>query len=350
VYSFLSNFFVCVFGVKETPSEVKVSCLFENLSMMKGARIAVETCMKTKPEETVLVVTDTKMLKIAETLACSVSSIGAKTTVVIMEPTRRHGDEPPKPVAEAMKAADVVFAPTYMSLSHTDARRNATKQGARIASMPSITEDMMRVGGLTADYKKVASLTNKVATLLEKCSGVTISTPSGTDLTMSIKGRPADRDTGLFHKPGDFGNLPAGEVALAPVEGSTRGTLVIDSLVDAALGLSVTQPLKVVVKDGRARNLIGPDAARLKSLLEAADKNANNIAELGIGTNPKARLIGNVLEDEKVLGTVHIAVGDNTSFVGGHTRSNIHLDGILLQPTVKIDERLLMQDGKLLVK
>ncbi len=121
--------------------------MFENMSMMKGARIAVETCMKTKPEETVLIVTDTKMLKIAETLACSAASIGAKTTVMIMEPTRRHGDEPPKPVAEAMKAADVVLAPTYMSLSNTDARRNATKQGARIASMPSITEGMMSVGG-----------------------------------------------------------------------------------------------------------------------------------------------------------------------------------------------------------
>jgi len=82
--------------------------------------------------------------------------------------------------------------------------------------------------------------------------------------------------------------------------------------------------------------------------LEAADKNAYNIAELGIGANPKARLNGNVLEDEKVLGTVHIAVGDNTSFTGGHMRSNIHLDGILLQPTVKIGERLLMQNGKLL--
>jgi leucyl aminopeptidase (aminopeptidase T) len=320
------------------------------MPMMKGARIAVETCMKVKPEETVVVVTDTKMLKIAETLACSASSIGAKTTVMIMEPTKRHGDEPPKPVAEAMKAVDVVLAPTYMSLSHTEARRNATKQGVRIASMPSITEGMMSVGGLTADYRKVASLTNKVATLVQKCSAVTISTPSGTDLTMSIKERSPDRDTGLFHKPGDFGNLPAGEVALAPVEGSTNGTLVIDNLVDTALGLSVTQPLKVTVKYGRARNLVGPDAAKLKSILDAADKNAYNIAELGIGTNPKARIIGNVLEDEKVLGTVHVAVGDNTSFVGGHTRSSIHLDGILLQPTVKIDGRLLMQNGKLRMK
>jgi leucyl aminopeptidase (aminopeptidase T) len=119
--------------------------------------------------------------------------------------------------------------------------------------------------------------------------------------------------------------------------------------VDTALELSITQPLKVAVKDGWARSFTGPDAAKLQSVLKAADKNAYNIAELGIGTNPKARIIGNVLEDEKVLGTVHVAVGDNTSFTGGHTKSNIHLDGILVQPTVKIDKRLLMQKGKLLV-
>jgi aminopeptidase len=158
------------------------------------------------------------------------------------------------------------------------------------------------------------------------------------------------RARGLFHKRGDVGNLPAGEVALAPVEGSTNGTLVIDSLVDTALGLSVTQPLKITVKNGRARSPAGSDAAKLRSILIAADKNAYSIAELGIGTNAKARIIGNVLEDEKVLGTVHIAVGDNTSFVGGHTKSNIHLDGILVQPTVKIDENLLLRNGKLLVK
>jgi len=205
--------------------------LFETMPIMKGARIAVETCMKTEPDETVLVVTDTRMLKIADALACAAASTGAKTTVMIMEPTKRHGDDPPKPVAEAMKVADVMLAPTCMSLTNTDARRNATKQGARIASMPGITEGMMSNGALTADYRKVASLTNRVATLVEKCSAVTISTPSGTDLTMSIKERTPLRDTGLIHKRGDFGNLPAGEVALAPVEESTNGTLVIDRLV-----------------------------------------------------------------------------------------------------------------------
>ncbi len=306
--------------------------------------MAVETCMKVKPEETVLVVADTQNLRIAEAFAYAAASIGAKTVITLMEPASEHAKEPPKPVAQAMKAAEVVLIPTTMSLSHTDARRAATKAGARIASMPGITEDMMRVGGLTADYNQVAALTDKVAHILERAKKVIVTTPSGTDLTMSIEGRPPLADTGLYHKRGEWGNLPAGEVCLAPVEGTTNGVLVIDSM-----GSTVTQPLEVTVKDGWAKKFEGADATKLEELLRAADRNAYSIGELGIGTNSKARISGEVLEDEKVLGTVHIALGDNTSYQGGHTKSKSHLDGILFQPTVKIDKRLLMQKGKLLV-
>jgi len=311
---------------------------------MKGARVAVETCMKVKPEETVLVVADTQNLRIAEAFAYAAASIGSKTVITLMEPASEHAKEPPKLIAQAMKAAEVVLIPTTMSLSHTDARRAATRAGARIASMPGITEDMMRSGGLTADYKQVAVLTDKVAHVLERAKKVRVTTPSGTDLTMSIEGRPPLTDTGLYHKQGEWGNLPAGEVCLAPVEGTTNGVLVIDSM-----GSTVTQPLKVSVKDGWAKKFEGADATKLEELLRAADRNAYSIGELGIGTNSKARISGEVLEDEKVLGTVHIALGDNTSYQGGHTKSKIHLDGILFQPTVKIDKRLLMQKGKLLV-
>jgi len=318
--------------------------LFQNMSIMKGARIAVETCMRIKPGETVLIVTDTQKLRIAEAFAYSAASIGAQTVTTVMEPATQHGAEPPKPVGVAMKAGDVVLIPTTKSLSHTDARRAATKQGVRIASMPGITEDMMSVGGLTADYKEIAALTDNVATIVEKARTVKITTPSGTNLSMNIEGRPPLRDTGLYHKPGDWGNLPAGEVCLAPVEGTTNGVLVMDSM-----GTTVTQPLHITIKDGRARKFVGPDASKLENILKSADKNAYNIGELGIGTNSKARITGNVLEDEKVLGTVHIALGDNTSYAGGHTKSKIHLDGILFQPTVGADKRLLIRNGKLLV-
>lgn len=311
---------------------------------MKGAWTAVKTCMNVKPEENVLIVTDTEKVRIAEAFAYAASAVGARTVISIMPPYDKHGKEPPKPVAEAMKSADVVLIPTSRSLSHTDSRREATKHGARIASMPGITEDMMSRGGLTADYKKVAELSEKVGIILDKGKKVEITTPSGTKLTMSIEGRLALKDTGLYHKPGDWGNLPAGEACLAPVEGTTNGMLVIDHI-----GKTVTHPLRITVKDGWAQKFEGADAARLESILKSADKNAYNIGELGIGTNPKARLTGVVLEDEKVLGTVHIALGDNTSYPGGHTKSNIHIDGILMHPTVKVDGKLLMKNGKLLV-
>jgi leucyl aminopeptidase (aminopeptidase T) len=318
--------------------------LFKNLAIMKGAHVAVETCMKLRPEETALIVTDTHRLGIAEAFAYAAAATGARTVTTIMEPGREHSREPPKPVAEAMKAAEVVLIPTTKSLSHTEARKAATKKGARIASMPGITENMMRIGGLTADYNQVAALTNKVAGIVGKAKKVTIKTPAGTDLDMGIEKRPPMPDTGLYHKAGEWGNLPAGEVCLAPVEGTTNGVLVINSM-----GSTVTQPLKITVKDGWARKFDGPDAVRLEGLLKKADKNAYNIGELGIGTNSKARITGNVLEDEKVLGTVHIALGDNTSYIGGHTKSKIHMDGILFQPTVKVDSQLLMRNGKLLV-
>jgi leucyl aminopeptidase (aminopeptidase T) len=299
--------------------------------------------MNVKPNENVLIVTDTAKLKIAEAFAYAAAALEAQTAILIMQATKQRG-EPPKVVAEAMKAVDVALLPTSRSLSHTDARREATKRGVRIASMPGITVDMMSIGGLTADYTKVAKLTNKVAEILEEGDTAKITTPSGANLTMSIKDRPPLRDTGLYHEKGAWGNLPAGEVCLAPVEGTTQGTLVIDRM-----GTEVKQPLKITVKDGWAREFVGPDAAKLEAKLKAADKNAYNIGELGIGTNPKARITGAILEDEKVLGTVHIALGDNTSYKGGRTKSKVHLDGILLQPTVWVDKRLLMKSGKLLV-
>lgn len=310
---------------------------------MKGARTAVEVCMNVTPEETILVMTDTGKVNIAEALAYASSALGATTVVSVMRPLARSGLEPPRPVAEAMKAADVVLIPTSTSFSHTDARREASKSGARIASMPGITEDMMSVGGLTADYHEVERLTNLVSDVLDKGRMIEITTPSGTNLTMSIEGRECLRDTGLYHGPSNtWGNLPAGEACLAPVEGTTQGVLVVDSM-----GSVVTQPVRVTIKDGWAKNFEGVDAAKLESLLRKGDDNAFNVGELGVGTNAKARLTGAVLEDEKVLGTVHVALGDNSSYPGGHSKSNIHMDGILLEPSVKIDGVLLLDKGKL---
>jgi len=310
--------------------------------LSKGAKIAVETCMGVRPREIVLVVTDPARLRIAEALVEAAEKARAEAMLMCMQARSRHGEEPPKPVERAMMASDVVLAPTTYSLTHTQARLRACRAGARVVTMPMITEEMMCRGAMLADYREVSRLTHKVADLLTKASEVEVSTSAGTDLVLDISGREACPDTGIFHNPGDFGNLPAGEAFIAPIEGKAKGRIVVDgSMVD-----TLWATIEIKVNSGRATRISGRPANRLIKMLEEAGPKAYNLAEFGIGTNPKARLIGNVLEDEKVLGTCHVAFGDNSTF-GGRVRAGIHVDGILLKPTIKLDGKIIMEKGQL---
>jgi leucyl aminopeptidase (aminopeptidase T) len=312
--------------------------------LLKGARIVVKTCMGVRPSETVLIVTDLARLQIAEALVKAAQSVRAEVLLMCMQARSRHGEEPPKPVERAMMASDVVLAPTTYSLTHTQARLRACRTGARVATMPMITEEMMYRGAMLADYRLVSKLTYKLSDLLTRASKVEINTRAGTDLRLNIAGREALADTGIFHKPGDFGNLPAGEAFIAPVEGEAEGKIVVDgSMVD-----TLRAKVEITLKKGRATRISGKPAKRLVKMLDKAGTKAYNLAELGIGTNPKARLIGNVLEDEKVLGTCHIAFGDNSTF-GGKVRAGIHVDGILLRPTIKLNGKIIMEKGRLKV-
>ncbi len=310
--------------------------------LSRGARIAVKTCMSVKRGERVLVVTDPPRLKVADALIEAARELRARTTLICMPVGKRHGEEPPEIVGDAMRAADVVLAPTTYSLTHTQARLRASRAGARIATMPMITEKMMRRGAMLADYREVSKLTKGVVALINRASEVEVTAPAGTELRLSVKGRKAHPDTGIFHRPGDFGNLPAGEAFVAPVEGTAEGSVVVDgSMVDTVHGR-----VEILIENGTARKISGAPARRLVRMLEEAGPKSKNVAEFGVGTNPKARLIGNVLEDEKVLGTCHIALGDNSTF-GGRVRAGIHVDGIFLKPTVKLDGKILMKNGRL---
>jgi len=312
------------------------------MGLLKATRIAVRTCMGVKPSESVLIVTDKPRVKIAEAIRKAVEEVAKETLLMVMRERTRHGEEPPKAVEKAMCAADVVFAPTTYSLTHTQARLRATKAGARIATMPMITEDMMMRGAMLADYKKVRALTMKVVKLLNKASEVEIETRAGTELYMSIANRKAHPDTGIFHNPGDFGNLPAGEAFIAPVEGTAEGRAIVDgSMVDRVRGT-----VEIMFEKGFAQKISGSPASGLVKMLRKAGPKATNLAEFGIGTNPKAKLIGNVLEDEKVLGTCHIALGDNSTF-GGRVKAGIHVDGIIKHPTIKLDGKIVMREGTL---
>jgi leucyl aminopeptidase (aminopeptidase T) len=270
--------------------------------------------------------------------------------LLTMKPRERNAEEPPEPVAAAMKTTDVLFIPTTKSLTHTTAREEATAAGARLASMPGITESMMKHGGMTADYQRVAELCWKFTEFLRGAREAEITTPLGTQLRLGLEGREPGTppDTGLYLKPGEWGNLPAGEAYIAPLETQADGVAVVDGSI-SQIGL-LSQPVTLEFRGGRVIRIEGGgEASQLRNLLESLeDENAYVIGELGIGTNEAVRLTGVALEDEKMLGTVHVAVGRNTG-MGGVNMSKIHLDFIMTNPTFKIDGRTLIENGQLKV-
>jgi len=315
-------------------------------ALAKAARIAIRDCLAVKKGETALVITDQPLRKIGRLLWEACHRAGAEAILTEIIPRKTSGEEPPPSVAAFMKKVDVLLIPTSKSLSHTKARREACKAGARCATLPGITEDTMR-RTLNADYQKIARLSVRLARILTKGSVAHVMTPAGTDIRMSLKGRKGHPDTGLVHRHGDFSNLPAGEAYMAPVEGSAQGTIVIDGCIGETGVLK--KPITLQVKDGFVTKIAGGAAAQiLKRSISGLGKLARNIAELGIGTNDKARVVGSSLEDEKVMGTVHIAMGDNAS-MGGTVSVASHLDAILLRPTLAIDHRVIIKDGHLII-
>lgn len=314
--------------------------------MKESARIVLKDCLGVKKTDEVLIIVDEKSRRIGNTLFDIAKSLAAEAVLIEMIERKAYGSEPPRLVAEAMKSADVVIAPTSKSLSHTKARLAATKSGVRIASMPTITERIMS-RTMSANYAKIKERSLKFRDLLSQGSEARLTTPAGTDLTLSIAGREAIADTGTLHEKGAWGNLPAGEAFVAPVEGKTSGVAVIDMTMG---GIGVVRvPIRMVIEDGYVTEISGGNEAQaLSELLRDKGKEAKNIAELGIGTNEKAIESGSPLEDEKVIGTVHIAIGDNST-IGGSVVAPVHLDGVMKKPTLSINGKTVIKDGKHLI-
>ncbi|KYH31428.1 aminopeptidase [Neomoorella mulderi] len=308
------------------------------------ARELLRTNMALKPGETLLVVTDTATSTIGEAIFQAGEESGALAALIKMPPTDRPGAEPPPPVAAAMARADVVICPTRNSLTHTQARIKACQAGARVATMPGITEDMFFAGAVAADYEQVARRATELARLLTEARTAVL-VKDGLELQLSLAGRRGIASTGLYRRPGEAGNLPSGEAYIAPLEGSAEGETIIDGSV-AGIG-QLRSPVRVTIRRGILTAAQGPEGQRLLELLGSAPE-ARNVAELGIGTNDRARVSGNILEDEKVYGTVHLAFGNNTTF-GGTVRAGVHIDGVIMAPDLYLDGKLVVSQGKIIV-
>jgi leucyl aminopeptidase (aminopeptidase T) len=312
-----------------------------------AALIAVRDCMGLRPGERLLVVTDEPLRKIGYALRQAGVDLGNEVVLAEIVPRKTNGEEPPAEVAALMALVDVVLCPTSKSLTHTDARRTASAKGVRIGTLPGVTEDIM-VRCMSADYHAIAARTERLCRLLDASASIRVTSPAGTDIVMPIKGRQAHASTGLFREKGQSGNLPTGEAYLAPLEGESNGVVVVDGSM-AGVGM-VREPIRITVEGGYATTIEGgEEAARLRALLEPHGRDGRNVAEFGIGTNDRAILTGVILEDEKVMGTIHVAFGDNKS-MGGTVRVASHLDGLVKSPSVWFDDRQIMRDGKLLVE
>jgi leucyl aminopeptidase (aminopeptidase T) len=311
------------------------------MDLTVGAQIAVKQCMNIQPDESVLIITDRDISReIPKALFEASRKISRNTIIKEVEPLKRNAEEPSPEIAELMKSPDVMFLVTSKSLSHTKARREASKSGVRVASMPGIPISTFINGGLTADYNMVNRNCKKMSDSIKDKTNIRLTSPNGTDITLRIGKYRLDIDNGFYHKPGSFGNLPAGEVDTAPDKGSTNGTLVVDKMGEFGGNINIK------VKNGYGIRFEG--SQKLKATVIKLGKDGRNIAEIGIGTNPNAKITGNVLEDEKVYGTVHMALGNNVSY-GGDADVPFHSDGIILKPTLEADGEVLIKDGKWMI-
>jgi leucyl aminopeptidase (aminopeptidase T) len=308
-----------------------------------ASEIIWNDCMGLQKGENTLVLCDKPLRSIGYTLFEKAVQLGFEAFLMEIKPLTIHGEEPPSTVAETMKLADVVVIPTSTSLSHTDARRKANAAGARVATLPGITEDIMG-RAIAVDYKHVKERSIKIADMLTAADAARITTEKGTDVTIPLKGREGKPDFGIYHETGDFGNLPAGEAYIAPLEGVSEGTLVVDGAI-AGVG-KLDDLVTIIIRDGMAHTI--ENCPQLQKMLDEHGDNARNVAELGVGTNEKATVIGNILEDEKAIGTVHVAFGNNVSF-GGTVDVPVHLDCIIQEPTLEIDDTIILDKGTLLL-
>lgn len=309
----------------------------------QAVRAVVRDCLGVKAGEVVVVVGDPTTRNLAESLRAEATEAGAEAVLAFMEAREMDGNEPPDPVAAAMAVADVVIGATLKSISHTVARRTANENGARIATLPGI-EDEVLARMMSADMPALRRRSEAVAAALSKASEARLTCPNGSDLRLGLHGREGIVDDGDLTGAGAFGNLPCGEGFISPL--TAEGRLVIDGTI-ASYGMP-KEPADLSVRDGRLAEAQGEAGEWLLTTLRNAGEEGTNVAELGVGTNEKAELSPNLLEAEKILGTVHVAFGASAG-IGGTVQVPVHIDGVVTRPTLELEGEAIVREGELLV-
>ncbi len=323
-----------------------------------------------KPGARVLVITDTRHdPRVWQAVTTVLADIGADATVAIFEPRPADYYNPPGPVVDAMMSSDVNILLASTGMLHCEANFDAMKAGIPAICMDGgMTLEMFQSGAVTEDWATVARIKHYVAKDVfgvdaKECR---VTSSHGSDLTYRVDDRifvpplPApDFDPWKIVKFDEAdgrkgGNLffflhPTGELNVPPIEGSANGKLVID-LTMHHLG-RLQSPIELTIVDGRITSIDGDaDARTLRDYLETyGDENAYMCpAEASVGVNRRAIVRGVQREDKNILGAMHFGLGTNVD-VGGSVKSKIHMDGVILHPTLYVDGEKRIDAGRFLV-
>lgn len=308
--------------------------------LQRAVTTVVERCLAVRPGEELVVLSDPQRAVLGSVLGEAVAAAGARPVEVTLTPDPRRGTEPPRAVAAALLAADAYLAPCLPSLSHTQARKAATEAGVRGATLPGVTAELL-ARLMSADFDRLTQRSQAVADLLTDGDEARLSCPRGSDLRLDLTGRTGISDHGDLTAPGAFGNLPCGEGFVAPLDG--EGTLVASSV--PGPGVVRDDPVLLTVAGGRLAEGEGVHAPAYLAQLDAHGLDGRHLAELGVGTNDHATLTGNILEDEKILGTVHVAFGASAS-IGGTVAVPVHLDVVVVDPTLTVGGTTVVDAGR----
>jgi leucyl aminopeptidase (aminopeptidase T) len=316
----------------------------------RGTRKLVAVNGRVRPGERVVVVTDDTMVTMADRIARAATEAQAEVVTCIMPSRARDGEEPPLPVASAMREAHVIFSPVAVSITHTRAMRAALDVGARAILMTAYTDEILSSPALLeTDFETQSAVCRRLGDAFTAGESVRLTSPRGTDLRFSIAGRDTNVLTNI-PDPGQLAPVPDIEVNVVPVEGTAQGRVIADASVPY-LGIGVLrEPIGCTVENGFITRIEGGDQARVieSALRSYDDPNCFNVAELGVGLNPNARLTGRMLDDEGVLGTIHLGIGTNYT-LGGNIVAPLHYDLLMWQPTIEVDGKVVQRDRDILV-
>ena len=305
-------------------------------------------CGNLEKGENLLIVTDVSTKDIGELLHhISLEKIDNSSHETISK-FKIHGQEPPHHINQMMYESDLIIGLTSMSMAHTQARFKATNNGSRYLSLPDYSWEIVKDTSLKANFRELWDISERIGKLLDSSDTVRVTTKLGTDIKLSISDRQANRAPGWCFGPGTIASPPDAEVNIAPVEELSSGTMVVDGSIPCnEIGL-LSEPIFMNIEQGLVTNISGLCSEKLIKLFDK-DNNINYrmIGEFGIGLNPKAELCGLMLPDEGCLGTIHFGIGSNGT-IGGKNNVPFHLDHIIKDPTIVIDNLMIMDKGEML--